>query len=460
MKVTAKSQLQLRLAGASFVVLVAVVAGLILWLSNVYRGEIDMTRSGRNSLSESSIAAVKLLEKPIRITSFAGNDPELRERIDRLVNSYHRYKKDIELVYVDPNTEPQRVRDAGIRYYGQLLLEYDGAREVLNELSEEALTNALTRLGHRGERWLVFLVGHGERQPDRGANFDLSKWSEQLVKRGFRTRSLSLAENPQIPENTSVLVIAGPQVDLLPGEVKKIEAFVQQGGNLLWLMDPGSTHGLDALAEQLGIEFEPGTIVDLKSQQLTGHPTALVVSEYGNHPAVSNFQDNTVFPNACGISILDGETGPPEENEGQDDSNWDRQVLIDTRTTSWSETGNLDRAIAFNKGKDIPGPLNVAIAATRKVDDKDQRVTVICDGDFASNAFVMGNGGNLDFAMSIANWLSHDDDYISIPTRTVADRTLQLSGTARTLIMVFFVILLPLALTASGILIWLRRRKR
>ncbi len=461
MKVTAKSQFNLRLAGASFVFLVAFVAGLILWLSNVYRWEIDTTRSGRNSLSDSSIVITKRLEKPLRITAFAGSNPELRERIDQLMQSYQRYKKDIELVYIDPNAEPDRVREAGIRYSSQLLLEYDGSKEVLNTLGEEALTNALTRLGHRGERWLVFLAGHGERQPDRSANFDLSKWSEQLQKRGFRTRALSLAETPQVPANTSVLVIAGPQVDLLPGEVKKIQRFVREGGNLLWLMDPGPIHGLDALAEQVGIEFEPGTIVDIKSQQLTGRPTALVISEYSNHPAVNDFRDNTIFPNACAISVLDSDATPPESAERQtDDSNWDHQVLIDTRTTSWSETGNLNQAIDFNKGKDIPGPLNLAIAATRKIDDKEQRVAIICDGDFASNAFVMGNAGNLDFSMSIANWLSHDDAYISLPTRTVPDQVLQLSNTSRTIIMVFFVILLPLALTASGVLIWLKRRKR
>ena len=257
MKVSSKSRIQLRLAGAGFVVLSLLLAGLILWLSNLYQTEIDLTRTGRNTLSESSIAVVRSLDKPLQVTAFSGTQPDLRIQIDQLVQSYQRYKDNIKLEHVDPNAEPQRVRDAGIRFYNQLLLEYDGAREVLSALTEESFSNALTRLGHRKERWLVFLGGHGERRADRDANFDLSKWSQQLRQQGFRTRTLSLAENPQIPQNTSVLVIAGPRVKLLAGEIKEIQRFVKHGGNLLWLTDPGSLHGLENLAEQLAIEIEP-----------------------------------------------------------------------------------------------------------------------------------------------------------------------------------------------------------
>jgi len=461
MKVTSKSRIQLRLAGASFVVLALLLAGIVLWLSNLYQGELDLTRTGRNSLSESSIAVVKSLDKPLQVTAFTGAKPELRTKIDQLVQSYQRYKDDINLVHVDPNTEPDRVRDAGIRFYDQLLLEYDGAKELLSSLTEESFSNALTRLGHRKERWLVFLSGHGERRTDRDANFDLSKWSEQLRQQGFRTRALSLAENPQIPQNTSVLVIAGPQVKLLAGEVKEIRRFVNDGGNLLWLIDPGSLQGLERLAETLSIEIEPGTIVDPRSQQLTGSPTALVIGDYRDHPAVKNFSKNTVFPKACGISIPQ-----PDANDGKQqaatetETEWRHQILLDTRDSAWSETGPINRAIRFDKGKDIAGPLNISVAITKKREKNEQRVAIVCDGDFASNAFVLRNGANLDFAMSITNWLSHDDAYISIPVRTVADQALQMSVVVRNTLMALFAIIIPLLLVASGITIWLQRRKR
>lgn len=464
MKITAKSRFQLRLASASFVALTLLLSGLLLWLSKLYYAEVDLTRSGRNSLSDSTIAVIKRLDKPLKITAFTDERPDLRDDISTLIHSYQRYKDDITLSFVDPNNEPDLARAAGIRNYGQLLLEYQGSHETLSRLSEESLTNTLMRLGHRKERWIVFLDGHGERHPDRQANFDLSKWAEHMRQSGFRARALSLAENPQIPRNTSVMVIAGPRTKLLKGEIKEIQRYIKKGGNLLWLVDPGPgpLQGLDQLAETLGIEIEAGTLVDPTSQKLTGHATALVISEYSNHPAVANFHDNTIFPNACGISMSNNnDMLSKNKNQREQTANeWRRQVLIDTRPSTWSETGALDHSIRFDRGKDIPGPLNLAISATRQLGDLQQRVIVICDGDFVANSFVMGNGGNLDFAMSIINWLSHDDAYINIPVRIVSDQLLNLSMGTRRMLMLFFVFGLPLAMVASGLGIWLRRRKR
>jgi hypothetical protein len=96
---------------------------------------------------------------------------------------------------------------------------------------------------------VLFLSGHGERSPDRQANFDLSTWASQLHKRGFKTRTLSLGEHPQIPGNTTVLVIAGPRTHLLPGEVKEIQNHLERGGT------GGTTRSavrLEPLAESLG----------------------------------------------------------------------------------------------------------------------------------------------------------------------------------------------------------------
>src|SRR3990172_8177439 len=205
---------------------------------------------------------------------------------------------------------------------------------------------ARERYGHRGERWLVFLTGHGERSPERQANFDVSTWSAQLGKRGFKTRSLALGETPKVPENTTALVIAGPRTRLLAGESNAIGEFLQRGGNLLWLLDPGPLYGIEPVAELLGIEVQPGVIVDAASQRLAGDPTALIIANYGSHPIVRNFNQSTVFPQAPGLSVQ-----PPQ--------GWKSEALLDTSARAWSETGSLNGELRLDKGKDIPGPLTL-----------------------------------------------------------------------------------------------------
>ncbi|BAV32954.1 ABC transporter [Sulfuricaulis limicola] len=446
---TSKTHWQLRLMNISFVVLFLLAVGLLQWLAKEYHLQFDWTRMHRHSLAPASVTVTERLKEPLKITAFASQRGEARRLIQEMVGRYQKYKPDITLEFVDPDTAPERVRQAGVQFDGELVFEYGDARENLppSQFNEQNFTNALTRLGHRGERWVVFLSGHGERSPDKQANFDFSTWAGQLRSRGFQTRTLSLGEHPRIPDNTTVLVIAGPRTRLLAGEVREIQNYLDRGGNLLWLHDPGLLLGLEPLAESLGIEFHPGVIVDPTSENITGNAAAIVVTKYGSHPVVRSFGENTVFPQAAGISLR-----APE--------GWQGSVLMDTRPSSWSETGPLDGPIQFNKGRDIRGPLNLAVALTRTLDNKrEQRVIVVGDGDFLANTY-LPNGGNLELGMSLTNWLSQDDAFVNIPVKTARDRSLDLSRGGQIAIVAVFLALLPIALIGSGVWIWLRRRKR
>jgi ABC-type uncharacterized transport system involved in gliding motility auxiliary subunit len=446
---TPRRQWQLRIANFVFVLLFLVAVGLLQWLSRSYSMRVDLTGAGLHSLSPASVAAAERLTGPLTITAFASQRGEQRTRIRQLVERYQRYKPDMQLEFIDPDQSPDKVRAAGVQHDGELLFEFDAARERLappTRLDEEAFTNTLVRLGHRGERWVVFLSGHGERSPERPANFDLSTWVGELAKRGFKTRTLALAEQSSIPENTSVFVIAGPRTRLLPGELKAIQGFIDRGGNLLWLADPGPQHGLEALAEALGVEFQPGVLVDPTSQAITGNAAAIVVAAYGGHPVVRGFLDVTLFPQAGALHL----TAP---------RGWQGAALLDTRESAWLETGALDAPISFDKGRDTRGPLTLAVALTRKPEQREQRIAVVADGDFLSNAFI-ANGGNLDLGLSLVNWLSRDDAYVSIPVRAARDRRLELAHGTQLALVGVFLFGLPLAFVGGGIGVWWRRRKR
>jgi ABC-type uncharacterized transport system involved in gliding motility auxiliary subunit len=448
MRSIGRARWQFWLVNASFVLLILAAIGLLQWLSHQYHWRFDLTQNNSHTLSQASRAVLDSLASPLRATVYADRRGEVRQPIQDLVGRYQRHKSDFALEFVDPDLEPDRVREAGVLPGGELFLSYGESTEriALGSLNEETLTNALTRLGRSGERWFVFLSGHGERSPDREANFDLSTWAAQLKKRGLKTRTLSLGDNPQIPDNATVLVVAGPQTKLLAGETKQIETYLKRGGNLLWLADPGPLHGFERIAETLGVELQPGILVDPLSAAITGDAGAIVVSRYTGHPIVKNFSDVTVFPQAAGI-----QASAPE--------GWKSQVLFDTRESAWSETGAIKGEVRFDKGRDVPGPLNLAVALTREIEGREQRVVVVGDGDFLSNS-IIANGGNLELGMSVANWLARDDAYVNIPVRTARDRSLSLSPSEQTAIGAGFLFVLPLALFGSGVAIWWRRRRR
>lgn len=437
------SKLQLRLANAAFVLFFLAAVVLLHWLSRELHLQFDWTRGSQNSLSEASIAVLQRLEHPVSFTAYASERAPLRRNVRELIGRYQRHKHDMVLDFVDPDREPERARAAGVRFDGEVVVRYETASETLGRLDEENLTNALVRLAHHGERWLVFLGGHGERSPEGQANFDLSLWAEQLRKRGFKARVLTLAEHGQVPRNAA-LVIAGPRVALLPGELKAIDAYLDDGGNLLWLADPGPLYGLEALAERLGFEIQPGVIVDPASESITGNATAIVTTRYSAHPIVRQFRNITLFPGIAALRAL-----PSQE--------WESTALFDTRPEAWSESGPLGGSVRLDAGDDIAGPITMALALTRARGERQQRVVVVGDGDFLSNRF-LGNGINLELGTSIVSWLAHDDAYVNIPVRTQMDRGLELTTTARLLIGGGFLFVLPLALGGGGLAIWWRRR--
>ncbi|MGA9854540.1 MAG: DUF4350 domain-containing protein [Gammaproteobacteria bacterium] len=463
MRVTRKSRLQIRAQNWSFVILFLAAVGLIAWLSTQYVYQADWTYGHRNSLSPASVQLLKTLKDPLSFTAFVSDNPPLREAMRRFVGKYRQVKHDTSLNFVNPNTNPQETRSQGITAEGELVISYQGRTQKVTQVNEVNVTNAIEGIARGANRYIVFLSGEGERDPLGQHNFDLGDFGKQLQDKGFKIESLNLAATPSIPTNTAVLVIAGPQTNLLPGTVNIIRDYVKRGGNLLWLGDPGPLYGLEPLAKDLGVIFEKGTIVDPDSQ-LFGitNPTVILVAKYETGDAITRgFNTATLFAGATALNT-DATGG------------WQSQAFLNTLPRSWLTAGKLQGEIKFDpKQGDQQGPLTIGVDLTREVktataDNKknndlvnksiEQRVIVTGDGDFLSNAY-LNNGGNLMLGLNILNWLSHDDSFININTESAPDRTLTLSHTDQAVISLGFLFVLPLLLIACGLLIWVRRRR-
>ncbi len=460
MEVTKQSRLHIRLQNIIFMLLFLTSIILIAWLTNRYSLQFDWTAGGRNTLSNASIELVKRMPGPITITAFA-TDSELvpvRKTIREVLGRYQLYKDDIKLSFVDPNTAPDQTRELDIRVDGELVVDYQGRTEHIQQLNEEIITNTLQRLLRSGERSLIFITGHGERQPDGHANHDYGSFFNALGKQGIKASSQALSSLPNIPDTAAALVIASPRVKLLEGEVKLIREHVKKGGNLLWIREPKDNSGLNELAQDLGIEFQVGTIVDPTTQLLgIPDPSYAIVAEYPAHPIIRSLNYLTIFPRAGSVTQKDGE---------KDKSDWDVARFLNSAPTSWLETGSLDGAVQYDAGKDTMGPLSLGLALSRENESnnettasKQQRIVILSDGDFLSNAF-LGNQGNQKLGENIINWISNDDSFIDIPARSSPDKEITLSQGTGITIALIFLILIPLGLLISGVMIWLKRRKQ
>lgn len=449
MTTTRRTRLLTRLHNAMFVALLLLVVVLVGWLGVRYNLKWDWTATGRNSLSELSKELLERVDEPVRITSYAPMDAQLRGATRELVERYQRHKPGLTLEFVDPQFAPDEVRKLGISVPGELRIELGERAEQVRQLSEQAISDALQRLMRGGERWVVYLTGHGERDLLGKANHDLGLFGLHLEQRGFTIQALDLPQAGAIPTNTKVLVLSGGEVPLLPGEAQLVRDYVETGGNLLWLTDPGSSQAIDGLQKLLGVQFIEGVVVDPSSRVYgINDPSVTILARYPEHPITAGFRVLTVFPKTRALTV--------EEND-----EWTATSILVTNAGAWAESSELRDEIAQDDGEPS-GPLDVGWALERRIPgdaDRTQRVLVIGDGDFLSNAF-LGNVGNLDLGAKLFNWLSRDDVLISIPSKMAPDVSFELSTTRSLLLGFGNLIGTPLVLITCGLFVWIRRRYR
>ncbi len=442
------SRFKLKVQQRIFVLLFISLCVLLGYLAYHVRMQWDVSHNGRNTLDSTSIEILKKMSGPIEITVYATEQHvefgEVREIIYNFVQLYQRIKPDILLTFVDPVVHPDQAKAAGVKVNGEMVIQFQNRRARLTTINEQALTQALVRLSRQREKLVMALSGHGERSLTGAANYDLGEFGEQLHANGFVSELLNLTATPVIPDDVDMLLIASPQTDLLPGEVSKLLEYVDSGGNLLWLVDHESLRGMLGLTEKLHLILTPGVVVDPSAEQLKAPITFALGVNYGQHEITRNFDYVTVFPFARQIVFNENDV-------------WHIVPLIEAAQDGWVEKSS-DEAYVFDPDDDIAGPVTIAVALSRYINDREQRVVVVGSGHFIANTY-LGNGNNLDFGVNLFNWLTGDEELIILQPRTRLDAHLALTETELTLIVVIFLFAIPGIFLLSGAIIWWHRKK-
>jgi ABC-type uncharacterized transport system involved in gliding motility auxiliary subunit len=453
---------QLLLQQLASLVLFLGVLVMLGWLSSKYAVEADWTAGNRNTLTDGSVKLLATLPDPIAIKVFLYPRSEMRQALESDIRRYQRVKDSITLEFIDPAANPQRVREYGVQRPGEAVIEYQGRRENLAATTEQAVTAALQRLAYAGERWVVFLEGHGERGIGDSEQNGYSEFAALLRDKGLKLRALNLATDAKVPDNTAVLVVASPARALLAGEAKIVDEYVRAGGNLLWLADPPEgardpVASLAPLAATLGITWLKGTGILMDSADVGLPPFVYITTQYPPNPVTRDFPENALFPLVRGLNTTPDATG------------WTVQPLLTTSEAAWLETGKLEGELEPNADRgDTVGPLTLGITLTRELGGDaaapvptpgtSQRVALVGDSDFLGNGYV-GQLGNSLLGLNLVQWLASRDEQLNIDVPKAPDTSLVLPVWGVRVIAFGFFLLLPAALLGFGIARWVIRRR-
>jgi ABC-type uncharacterized transport system involved in gliding motility auxiliary subunit len=440
---------------ALYTIVIIAILAVVNWLGNRYNKSFDTTSNKRFTLSQETQKLVKNLKGSATITYIdkASNFGSARGMLDR----YKNLSPKIHIQYIDVQREPTVARAYGLRYPGTAFVEIGSRREEAKALTEEGITGAFLK-DEKGVRKVCFVGGSHEHALDDSESSGLSQFKSFLERDNYQAQSITLIDKTAVPGDCSVLVVAGPQADYTPNEVTAIKSYVEGGGRVLFLLDPpldfarehiAENNGLTDLLQSWGVTVDKDLVLEENPMgQLFGFgPEIPLVNNYETQPIVNDLKNSfTGFPVTRSLTVKNGDKTTVDK-------------LFSTSSAAIATTKLNTNEVNPSDPSNKKGPFVLGAAGTYNTGKPNAagRFVVIGNSAFLTNGMI-GFQANRDLALNTINWLSSDEDLISIRPKEAEDRRLNATQHQMNVFALIDLIIIPLLIIAGGVAIFLRRR--
>jgi ABC-type uncharacterized transport system involved in gliding motility auxiliary subunit len=440
-----------------YILVILAVVVLANFFANRYNKSYDATANKRFTLSDQTKKVVGDLKQDVTITYFdrANGMQGAKDLLDRFQN----LSPKLHIQYVDLLKNPTLARAQNVTREGEAVVTAGARREDAKTFDEEGVTGALIRALKGGERQVCVVAGHGEHRLDDSSQSDGFSGFQTVVQRdNYKLQSVNLQQKAEVPAECTVLVVGGPTGDYIQPEVDAIKKYVEGGGRALFMLDPplklgrkqiSDNQALSDLLASWGVTADKDLLLDesAASQLLGGGPEAPVILQYDSHPIVNDLTNvSTAFPLSRSL-----------ETKNTDKTTITK--LFSTSAESYATSDLASSEIRINPAKDKHGPFTLAVAGTyagAKPSDSG-RFVVVGNSGWASNQ-ALGFSGNRNLLLNMVNWLSSDEDLISIRPKQPEDRRINLTRAQFRTVQFTSQFFLPLIVIFGGMMIWLKRR--
>ena len=438
-----------------YTLIVVMIVGGVNFLANRYNKSYDATASKKFTLSDQTEKIAKNLKDPVTIvywdkaTSFQG----AHDLLDR----YKNLSPKIDVDYQDVDKKKTAAIAAGVKAYGTIFVKVGDKQQEAKSLTEEEITGAMVRALKGGERTTCFTLGSGEHSTADTDRDGYSNIKDLLEKNNYKTQTLKLLEKAGIPSTCTTLIVGGPLHDLIAPEVAAIKGYVENGGRALIMVDPPLKFAkmeiddnqafIDVLSGW-GVTPQKDLVIDTSGMgQLFGAgPEYPLVTGYESHAIVREMKETpTLFPLARSLEVKSVDKSTAEK-------------LFSTSEDSFATT-NLSSGEIRPSPKDKKGPFTLGAAGTYNSgkENGNGRFVVVGSSRWVANGFLRFNG-NRDLFLNMMNWLSSDEDLISIRPKEPDDRRLNMTARQMDVVRYTSVFMLPIAIVIAGFGVWWRRR--
>jgi ABC-type uncharacterized transport system involved in gliding motility auxiliary subunit len=479
---------------AGIIIFLAIIAGIqFITVRNPKRW--DLTKIGEHTLAPQSTQVVQTFKDrnlPVHVLGFyETRSTAAMEAARDLLDRYRDVDANFTYSFIDPDIERATAHKYKIDSYPTLVLKAGDREERIENATEENITNALGRLLKTEVKKVYFLKGHGELSPNSPEQDGMSVAREHIEKQNYKTAELVLLQTPDVPEDATVLVIAGAKMDPLESEFEAIRRFLDRGGSLMVLLNPFETPKLTELLTTFGFETKNDIVVDRMSRALGGDYLMPVITQYNEFPITKGFRLASFFPEVRSVRVPKKPvprvvaeelalSSPfswtiSEDQLKSGNANFDPQkgekgpipVMAVATYTNYSSLNTSEES----KGEESPDRAEAKESGSQRASDESPktaekprsvpvkaRIATFGSAQIAANKFY-NLSGNRDLFMNTVSWLAADENLIAIRPKERWGQPLVLTVGESWAVMLIPVVLAPLAWIVAGLIVYVYRRR-
>ncbi|WP_415062768.1 GldG family protein [Bdellovibrio sp.] len=437
------------------IVLMLAVLIIVNYLGVKHYKTWDFSSGRTNTLSEQSVKLVKNLDSDLKVLFFykkgvEGNE-ENRRMFRELIKKYQDESAKIQLNFVEVNERPDLAKDYGVdKGSGVVFLDYKGRRNRIEKIDEQEFTSALVKVTREKNKTIYFTVGHGEKDlNDKKEGLGLGSLKVMLENNRYTVRELPLIQNPKIPADADVIVIAGPIHGFQDFEITALENFLKEGGSLFLAVESQNTAGLEKLVGKLGVQFANNYILNIVDTVMgrgvnQGPTVGPVFSESNKITKSFGRSEVTLFRFPQALKKVSVPAG----------------IVVDEIVKTTPD------AMAFDslqiRGEGPEGSYALVDEVTGRWPGSDEKakefsLIVAGDVDFLTNQMLYQNL-NRDLVLNSVAALAKEESLISITPKEAQATQMLMTETKFGVFLFAFIIPLPILLLGTSIGLWLRRR--
>ena len=258
----------------------------------------DLTADKLYTLSPATLKTLRALDQPIEVTVLLSRADPLTVSVRQMLVQYGAETTNIRARFVDPDQNPAEFqvlqKDLGLltgraedgrvltdtsvvvshgeRHWfvpAEELVHYDEQTDKAQPRLEQALSEGIVNVLGKSKAKACFATGHRELSIDDVGPEGLAEIRHRLEKTNFEVSAVDLAAPGADLRECSLLVVAGPSVEVDAPAAARIVSFIKSGGSA-YVLAPAllgedkhvQRSGLEPIAQLIGVEFGQDFILE------------------------------------------------------------------------------------------------------------------------------------------------------------------------------------------------------